>query len=80
MAVFVLFLTNFNKLVLTLINGVFSHLQKYSDTGITSGNILVSPLFPKKSELIFGRGAIMEKYHKHSTLTFKCKGEEIKLS
>jgi len=58
MAVFIFFppiLINIYSRLLTIINGVFSHRQKYSSKGIVSRKILVSPPFPKKSELIFSR-------------------------
>jgi len=64
MAVFVSFITNFNYLIniytqiLTFINGVFSHRQKYSNTGVVSRNILILLLFPKKIELILSVGTL----------------------
>jgi len=66
MAVFIFFLTDsdwsyFSKLLpvstfyhITIINGVFSHWQKYSFKGVVSRNWIVLSLFPKKGELIFG--------------------------
>jgi len=44
--------------ILTIIHGVFSKRQKYSNMGAVSLNILVLLLFPKKGELIFGRDTV----------------------
>jgi len=66
---FVFFLTNFDSLIniytriLTIINGVYFHTAKVLSYDDVNRNMLVSSLFPKKGELIYGREGIPSGLH-----------------